>query len=33
MSELQAGLVGGFIGGALGVPSAFVASYYGPGSD
>lgn len=30
MSELTAALLGGFIGGALGVISTLVASYYGP---
>lgn len=30
MSELQAALLGGFIGGALGVASTLVASYFGP---
>ena len=30
MSELEAALLGGFIGGALGVVSTLVASYFGP---
>ena len=30
MSELEAALLGGFIGGALGVLSTLVASYFGP---
>ena len=30
MSELVAALLGGFIGGALGVVSTLVASYFGP---
>ena len=30
MSELTAALLGGFIGGALGVVSTLVASYFGP---
>ncbi len=30
MSELESALLGGFIGGALGVFTAFVASYFGP---
>lgn len=30
MSELEAALPGGFIGGALGVVSTLVASYFGP---
>lgn len=30
MSELEAALLGGFIGGALGVISTLVASYFGP---
>jgi hypothetical protein len=30
VSELQAALLGGFIGGALGVASTLVASYFGP---
>jgi len=30
VSELEAALLGGFIGGALGVVSTLVASYFGP---
>jgi hypothetical protein len=30
MSELAAGLIGGFIGGALGVIGTLVTSYWGP---
>jgi hypothetical protein len=30
VSELEAALLGGFIGGALGVASTLVASYFGP---
>jgi hypothetical protein len=30
VSELEAALLGGFIGGALGVTSTLVASYFGP---
>jgi hypothetical protein len=30
VTELQAALLGGFIGGALGVASTLVASYFGP---
>ena len=30
MSELEAALLGGFLGGALGVASTLVASYFGP---